>query len=119
MPIVLTAMTLISFGVVLFNVTGLSLFQALTPQRILGRMNASRRWLVWGTIPLGNIVGGVLASTIGLRPTITVGAVGASLCCGFLLARPVRTIRRLPEPEEPILLEELVELPLETQSAET
>jgi MFS family permease len=118
-PIVLTAMTLISFGVVLFNVTGLSLFQALTPQRILGRMNASRRWLVWGTIPLGNLAGGVLASTIGLRPTITVGAVGASLCCAFLLARPVRTIRRLPEPEEPTLLEELVELPLETQSAET
>jgi MFS family permease len=118
-PIVLTAMTLISFGVVLFNVTGLSLFQALTPQRILGRMNASRRWLVWGTIPLGNLVGGVLAATIGLRPTITVGAVGASLCCGFLLARPVRTIRRLPEPAEPTLLDELVELPLETQSAET
>jgi MFS family permease len=118
-PFVLAAMTIISLGVVLFNVTGLSLMQALTPQRILGRMNASRRWLVWGTIPLGNLVGGVLAATIGLRPTIAVGAVGASLCSTFLLARPVRTIRQLPESTEAAPLEELVELPLETQSAET
>ena len=118
-PFVLAAMTIISLGVVLFNVTGLSLMQALTPQRILGRMNASRRWLVWGTIPLGYLVGGVLAATIGLRPTIAVGAVGASLCCAFLLARPVRTIRQLPESTEAAPVEELVELSLESQSAET
>ena len=41
---------------------GISLYQTLVPERILGRMNASRRWIVWGMIPLGNLLGGVLAS---------------------------------------------------------
>ena len=117
-PFVLTANVLLAFGIILYNVNAISLMQALTPERMLGRMNASRRWIVWGTIPLGNIVGGVLAETIGLRPTIFVGAIGASFCFIPLLARPLRTIDRLPESAESAPLEELVELPLETQSAE-
>jgi MFS family permease len=117
-PFVLTANVLLAFGIILYNVNAISLMQALTPERMLGRMNASRRWIVWGTIPLGNVVGGVLAETIGLRPTIFIGAIGASFCFIPLLARPLRTIDRLPESAESAPLEELVELPLETQSAE-
>ena len=115
---ILTAQIIVGFGIILYNVTAISLMQALTPQRLLGRMNASRRWIVWGTIPLGNVVGGVLAETIGLRATIVIGAIGASLCFVFLLAKPLRTIERLPEGEPPSR-DDLVELPLETQTAET
>ena len=118
-PFVLASNILIGFGIILYNVNAISLMQALTPERMLGRMNASRRWIVWGTIPLGNVVGGVLAETIGLRETILVGAIGASGCFVPLLARPLRTIERLPEGGVTAQLEELVELPLETQSAET
>jgi MFS family permease len=118
-PFVLVSNILLGFGIILYNVNAISLMQALTPERMLGRMNASRRWIVWGTIPLGNVVGGVLAETIGLRPTIFVGAIGASVCFLPLLARPLRTIQRLPESAEAAPVEELVELPLETQSAET
>ncbi len=117
-PIVVAAEMLIGFGVILYNVTAISLMQALTPKQLLGRMNASRRWLVWGTIPLGNLAGGGLATAIGLRPTIFVGALAASLCFVFLLARPLRTIERLPDPAEPAPPVELLELPLETQRAE-
>ncbi len=118
-PFVLASNILVGFGIILYNVNAISLMQALTPERLLGRMNASRRWIVWGTIPLGNVVGGVLAETIGLRETIFVGALGASCCFVFLLARPLRTIERLPEGGVTAQVEELVELPLETQSAET
>ena len=118
-PFVLASGIFVGFGIILYNVNAISLMQALTPERMLGRMNASRRWIVWGTIPLGNLVGGVLAETIGLRETILVGAVGASCCFVFLLPRPLRTIQRLPESTEATPVEELVELPLETQSAET
>jgi MFS family permease len=118
-PFVLTSNILLGFGIILYNVNAISLMQALTPERMLGRMNASRRWIVWGTIPLGNVVGGVLAETIGLRQTILVGAIGASICFIPLLARPLRTIDRLPEGGATAQVEELVELPLETQSAET
>jgi MFS family permease len=88
-------------AIVLFNINAISLMQALTPQRLLGRMNASRRFLVWGTIPLGALAGGVLGTEIGLRPTLIVGAVGASFCFIPLLFSPLRSIRELGVPLGP------------------
>jgi MFS family permease len=97
-PFLVAAMILLAFGVVLFNVTGISLMQALTPDRILGRMNASRRWVVWGTIPLGGFTGGALGSWLGLRETLVVGAVGMSLVFLFLVFSPLREIEHVPVP---------------------
>jgi hypothetical protein len=65
-------------------------------------VNASRRFIVWGTIPLGSLVGGALAATIGLRPTIFVGALGSTLAVLPLLLSAVRSIEELPtEAEQP------------------
>jgi MFS family permease len=55
------------FAGLALNITGISLLQAITPDRLLGRMNASRRFVVWGVIPLGGLAGGALGSHIGLR----------------------------------------------------
>jgi MFS family permease len=96
-PVLVVAWLTVSLGVVLYNVTAISLIQALTPERLLGRMNASRRFVVWGTIPLGSVVSGALASTIGLRETILVGAIGACFAFLFLYFSPLRTIREMPE----------------------
>jgi hypothetical protein len=74
--------------------------QAITPERLLGRMNASRRFVVWGVIPLGSLTGGVLASTIGLRPTLFVAAIGASLAVVPLLFSPVRSLERVPDVDQ-------------------
>jgi len=117
-PFFVAALVLVSLGAVLFNVTAISLQQALTPARMLGRMNASRRWVVWGTIPLGSAIGGVLAETIGLRETLFVGAIGASVAFLVLLVEPLRTIEGMPEDDEASAAEDLVEPALETQSAE-
>lgn len=88
----------------LYNVVAISLFQATTPDRLLGRMNASRRFVVWGVIPLGGLVGGVLASTIGLRETLRVGAVGASIAFVPLLFSPLRSLGEIPgESPEPAM----------------
>ena len=86
------------FTNVIYNVTQVSLRQAITPERIQGRMNSVMRFIVWGTIPLGSFLGGVLASQIGVRETLIVG--GAGSCLAFLpvLFSPVRAIRRMPEP---------------------
>ncbi len=83
---------LTSFGIVLFNIPGISLYQTLVPEHLLGRMNASRRWLVWGVIPLGSLIGGVLASAIGLRTTLFVGCGISTAASAFLLLKPIRTI---------------------------
>jgi MFS family permease len=110
-PFLIAAGIVVTFGVVIYNVTGISLMQALTPDRMLGRMNASRRWVVWGTIPLGNVTGGVLATTIGLRETLFVGTIGLSFTFLFLLFSPLRSIDRLPD--QPAAPDELIPLPLE------
>jgi MFS family permease len=95
-PFLVASQILTALGIVLFNVTALSLVQTLTPDRILGRANASRRWIVWGIMPLGSLIGGGLATAIGLRPTLFVGTAIACFSFVFLLTRPLRSIQSLP-----------------------
>ncbi|MGZ8481244.1 MAG: MFS transporter [Candidatus Limnocylindria bacterium] len=84
---------------VVYNINQVSLRQAITPDRMLGRMNATMRFIVWGTIPIGALVGGVLGGVIGLQATIWVGAIGSFL--GFLpvLLSPVRSLKEIPSSE--------------------
>ncbi len=95
-PLLLGPLTVEAFAIVLFNVTGISYIQSVVPDRILGRMTASRRFVVWGTIPIGSVLGGVLATAIGLRETIVVGAVGATFCFLWLVFSPFRAIHSAP-----------------------
>jgi hypothetical protein len=79
-----------------YNVNQVSFRQAITPNRLQGRMNATMRFLVWGTLPLGAIFGGVLGTVLGLRETLAVGLVGGSMAVFFLLASPVPSVREMP-----------------------
>jgi MFS family permease len=97
---IVASIAIIGYGGTLFNVTMISLVQAITPDRILGRANASRRFVVWGVIPLGGVVAGVLAETIGLRETIVVGSLGAILAVIPILASPIRSLGRMSELED-------------------
>jgi MFS family permease len=83
-------------GIVIYNVTQVSFRQAITPNRLLGRMNATMRFLVWGTQPIGALVGGVLGSAFGARSALLIAAGGACLSIGPLLLSPLRTTRDLP-----------------------
>jgi MFS family permease len=93
------------FGNVVYNVAQVSLRQAITPERIQGRMNSVMRFIVWGTIPLGSFIGGALTTVIGLKETMIVGGIGTSLSFLPVLLSPVRKLREMPEPveEEPVL----------------
>jgi MFS family permease len=97
-PFLVTGLFFYGLGVIVYNVTAISLIQTITPGHLLGRANASRRFLVWGTIPLGALTGGALGSTIGLRQALLIAALGTTVAVVFLLRRPLRTIRALPEP---------------------
>ncbi|MFN8075995.1 MAG: MFS transporter [Kineosporiaceae bacterium] len=68
-----------SFAVVVYNIAQVSYRQRLCPPELLGRMNASIRFVVWGTMPLGGLLGGALGERLGVVPTMTVAAVGAAL----------------------------------------
>jgi MFS family permease len=80
-----------------YNITQVSLRQAITPDRVQGRMNATMRTIVWGTIPIGSVVGGILGTVIGVVPTIVLGGFIALLAAGWILAGPIR-IRVQPDP---------------------
>ena len=72
--------------------------QAICPPRLQGRMNSVMRFIVWGTIPIGTLAGGALATWIGLRETIVVGAIGGSLAVLWIIFSPQRHLREMPEP---------------------
>ena len=91
------------FGAVAYNITQLSFRQAICPPRMQGRMNAVMRFMVWGTMPVGALVGGALGTSIGLRPAITVAAVGALFTFLPILLSPVPRLREMPEPVEELL----------------
>ncbi len=59
-------------------------------------MNASVRCMVWGTMPLGGFAGGLLGSTIGLRLTLWVAALGALTAFVWILFSPVAVLRSIP-----------------------
>jgi MFS family permease len=84
------------FGGVVYNIAQVSFRQAICPDRLLGRMNASVRFLVWGTIPLGSLLGGVLGTAIGVRGALWVGAIGLVLAPAFVVFSPLRKLRDLP-----------------------
>jgi MFS family permease len=77
-------------------VVQVSLQQTLCPDHLLGRMNATINFLYWGAAPVGSLLAGVVAESIGLRPTLWLAGVGMLLAAGVLLASPVPTLRQLP-----------------------
>ena len=101
LPVLMVGSAVGGFGGVAYNITQVSLRQAITPERLQGRMNAAMRWVVWGTIPLGTLLGGVLGQTVGLRAALWAGAIGAMPTFLWVLLSPVRSIRTMPEPVTP------------------
>ncbi len=97
-------MVAISFSAVVYNVNQVSFRQRLCPDRLLGRMNATMRFVVWGVLPIGALIGGALGSVAGLRPTLWVGAAGQAVAGIWLLASPMRTMRDFPDtPDDAVM----------------
>lgn len=87
------------FFAVVYNVGQVSLRQAITPSYLLGRMNATMRFMVWGPSPIGALVGGALGTAIGVRPTLWVAAVVGFVPCVVIAASQVRHQREIPDDE--------------------
>jgi MFS family permease len=89
------------FAAVVYNVAQLSYRQAITPARLMGRMNAAVRWIVWGTMPLGAVIGGALGTAIGIRPTLWIAFVGSWAAGFWVYFSPLRRIRDVPQVQQP------------------
>ena len=84
-----------------YHISELTLRQSLAPDHMLGRVNAAMRMMSLGMIPVGSILGGLLASAIGVRATLAVAATGILLASGWLIFSP---LRKMHSSELPVTL---------------
>ncbi|MCB1298096.1 MAG: MFS transporter [Microbacteriaceae bacterium] len=85
-----------SFTVLLYNITQVTFRQRITPPRLLGRMNASVRFVVWGVMPIAALLAGVLGQWLGVLATMWIGAIGQLLSAAFVAIGPFWRMRELP-----------------------
>jgi Na+/melibiose symporter-like transporter len=84
-------------GQLIYSITQLSYRQAVVPPAILGRVNATVRFLVMGALPAGGLLGGGLGTVIGVRPTLVVIAAGLAVAPIFVVLSPLRRVREVAE----------------------
>ena len=96
LPILILGSFVNSFLVLVYNITQVTMRQRLTPARLLGRMNASIRFVVWGVMPIGALAAGALGSTIGILPTMWIGVVGTAVGSFWVLFSPITRMSTLP-----------------------
>ena len=94
------AFFLVSFGGVVYNVNQVSYRQALVPVKLQGRLNATMRFIVWGTMHVGSLIGGTVGQAFGLYPALVVGAVGGASAFLWVLFSPVRHVKAIPTAPE-------------------
>jgi predicted MFS family arabinose efflux permease len=95
LPLILASEFLQWVMVLVFSINSVSLRQAITPDRLLGRVNGTMRFVVWGMRPVGSLLGGYLGGLIGLPATLAVGALGMLVAFVPLLGSPISRMRGL------------------------
>lgn len=93
LPMVLAAEFAQWLFLVIYRVGEVSLRQRITSDGLLGRVNATERFVVYGAIPLGALLGGFLGEVIGVPLTLVAGILGMLSASLWLLLSPVRSVR--------------------------
>ena len=96
-PLLVLSFAVGSFVNPVYNVNQVSLRQAITPDRVQGRMNATVRTVIWGTMPIGGVIGGLIGSSWGVLPAMYIGIAIQSLAGVWILLGPIR-LRVQPQP---------------------
>ncbi|HWM17503.1 MAG TPA: MFS transporter [Microbacterium sp.] len=91
-----------SFTVLWYNITQVTFRQRITPRRLLGRMNASVRFVVWGVMPIAALLSGVLGTWLGVVTTMWIGAIGQLFAALFVVLGPFWSMHDLPDAEPAI-----------------
>jgi MFS family permease len=88
------------FGVMILDISAATIRAALVPDRLRSRVSGAYMVVNNGVRPVGSLIGGLLGSTIGLRPTLWIAATGAIAGFLWLLPSPIPKMRELPESAE-------------------
>ncbi|MGH8912590.1 MAG: MFS transporter [Acidimicrobiia bacterium] len=76
-------------GIGLVNVPIATIRQVYTPPAMLGRVITASRALSWGTLPIGAIVGGLLADQVNYRPIVRATPLVLLILAGWLVTTPL------------------------------
>jgi MFS family permease len=101
LPILVISRLGVAFGIPIFMVNQISLRQSITPDRLLGRLTATMKFVGVGVAPIGALVGGALGSGIGVHGALTVGALGSLAAVAWIATSPVRQLHEAPRPWQP------------------
>ena len=93
LPLLFVAELALTACVPVYNVTQVSLRQRIIPAERLGRANATMKTIVWGTLPLSMLLGGALANTVGIVPTLVAAVAVGSSAVLWLLGAPIFALR--------------------------
>jgi MFS family permease len=83
-------------AILVYYVTAISIRQAMTPDRLMGRVNATMRFMAGGMMPVGALVGGLLGGAMGFPFTLVVASLGMTIGVIALVLSPVRRVHDLP-----------------------
>ena len=101
---------LLDLGAMIFFINYLTLRQAVTPDRLLGRVTATMICLTVSTAPLGGLAGGWVAEHYGLRTAMLLAGAGALLLAPLVTwFSPLARMRELPGPQEPVATRSVAE----------
>ena len=101
---------LLDLGAMIFFINYLTLRQAVTPDRLLGRVTATMICLTVSTAPIGGLAGGWVAEHYGLRTAMLLAGVGALLLAPLVTwLSPLARMRELPAPQEPTATQSVAE----------
>ncbi len=84
-------------GILVYNVTILTFRQNYVPARMLGRVVATMRFVLFGAMPIGSLLAGLLAQNLGSRTALWLLLLGNVIPVSVLAASPLRHLRDLPE----------------------
>jgi MFS family permease len=83
-------------SVMICGLVNLTYRQSEAPEHLLGRVNATMRFLLWGARPFGALLGGLLGTAVGLRESLVVAAAGMVSATFWFVCSPIRRTRDLP-----------------------
>ena len=106
LPLVVFAEFAQWLALLVFNTNRLALRQALTPDRLQGRVAATIQVLTMGMQPVGSLLGGIIGSVWSVQAALMVGVAGMFLAFVFVWFSPTRDIHALPEAPDPSLVRE-------------
>lgn len=92
-PMLMAGQFFAGMGFTIYRINQLSLRQAMTPPRLLGRVTSARTFIIFCMAPLGAILGGYLGSSVGLHATLYIAAsIGVLQTIGLSIS-PVPRVR--------------------------